>query len=239
MGLFLYTYFNYVYVCVLGGWGMPMSTALWKAQSGHQIPWSWSDRLLWAVWLTWILGTELGFSARIAHTRNPWVISPAPDVSFNLHWFSSKININNQGFCVRTYLYFVYLCIDEIACCFLRQGLSLAWNSSPSRLTWLSSQPQGSRCPCLHSTGITRACPHTQLFLNVGSGFKPRSSCLCGKHFVDWVIFPTPWLRFPMVEWSTLYSFNFTMASLLFSIWNSSHRHRVDAGLQPWKAVYV
>lgn len=51
----------------------------------------------------------------------------------------------------------------------LRQGLSLDW-SSPSRLRWLVSEPQGSSCPSLSSTGITSTFYHTYLAFYTGYG---------------------------------------------------------------------
>jgi hypothetical protein len=46
-----------------------------EIRGGHQMPWNWSYRWLWAA--TWVLGTEPKSSAAVASEVNHWAISPA------------------------------------------------------------------------------------------------------------------------------------------------------------------
>lgn len=65
--------------------------------------------------------------------------------------------------------------------CFLRHGLSLAWNLF-SRLGWSASEPQGSTPLCLFHAGVTSEHIASD-FLHVGSETWAQS---LSQHFVNW-----------------------------------------------------
>lgn len=77
-----------------------------------------------------------------------------------------------------------------IHCAFLRQGLSLAWDSLIG-LGWLVSKPWQSALLYLPSTGIPSVCHLACFFVQV-LGIKLGLLCLCDNHFVEWATSPIP-----------------------------------------------
>ena len=58
---------------------------------GHQIPWNWSNRQLWAS--IWVPGNELRSSAKAATAHNHWLISPEP----SCYHFNMKRELKTRG----------------------------------------------------------------------------------------------------------------------------------------------
>jgi hypothetical protein len=70
---YLSTCFACMNACTLCAYLGPM-----EARRGHQMPWNWSYKWLWAS--MWVMQTKPGSSPRVASELN-WAISPAPTMN--------------------------------------------------------------------------------------------------------------------------------------------------------------
>lgn len=96
-----------------------------RGQKGHQIPWSWSYRLLWVTW------HELGSSGRTTRALCCWDNSPGPSV-WRFHWDYRRAFLHLAFYVVLVvWIQVVMLCIK----CFTDQAISPASTLFSPRVT--------------------------------------------------------------------------------------------------------
>ena len=72
-----------------------MYAGAWKeAQRGHQTPWHWGYKWLWAI--MWVLGTESGAFAKAVITLSWWAIFPAPYILLKMNVMAYSRTQGNQ-----------------------------------------------------------------------------------------------------------------------------------------------